>query len=226
MIVLLLFVLLVPTGYLLGAVPWGLVIGKLVKSVDVRQYGSGNVGATNVLRTVGVKAGVLVLILDLGKGALMVVVAQLIGDAANLEGTYKHSLEAACAIATLVGHNWSIFIAFRGGRGTATGLGALFFLAPWAGLVAACVGVSIIALGRYVSLGSIIGAVTGGTTVLVMALLGFYPLSYGVYGVLGLIIVVSQHSSNIRRLLNRTEHRLGQPASPIESVGDTDNKGG
>jgi glycerol-3-phosphate acyltransferase PlsY len=223
-IVLLLFALLVPTGYLLGAVPLGLVIGRLVKGVDVRQYGSGNVGATNVLRTVGVKAAALVLVLDLGKGALMVVVAHLIGAAANLEGTYQNSLEVACAIAALVGHNWSIFIAFRGGRGTATGLGALFLLAPWAGLVAACVGVSIIALGRYVSLGSITGAVVGGTTVLVMALLGFYPLAYGVYGVLGLIIVVFQHISNIRRLLDGTELRLGQPASPIGSVGNTDNK--
>ncbi|MCI0813228.1 MAG: glycerol-3-phosphate acyltransferase, partial [Chloroflexi bacterium] len=140
---------MVPIGYLLGSLPFGLIIAWMAKRVDVRDYGSGKTGMTNVLRTVGVKAAALSMALDMGKSILAVILARVLFD--------DRGAEVAAAVAALIGHNWPVYVGFRGGRGTASGLGGLFILSPWAGLVAALVGVTTIATTRWVSLGSILG---------------------------------------------------------------------
>ena len=196
---------LVPASYLLGAVPWGLLVGKALKRVDVREYGSGRIGMSNVLRTVGVRGAILVVAGDVGKGVLPIVVTRLLTKEAP-------SLEAAVALAVLVGHNWSVFIRFHGGRGILTGLGTLLPLVPWAGAAAAVVGPIVIALTRYVSLGSLVGMATAVAVAIVLASLGQIPVAYLVYTVAGGGMILFQHRDNVVGLVLGTERRLGQRA--------------
>lgn len=213
------YLVMIPVGYLLGALPFGLILGKLFKGVDVREYGSGKTGMTNVLRTAGVPAALLSLALDMGKAILAVLLARIFFD---LPG-----VDAAAAIAALVGHNWPVFVGFRGGRGTAPGWGALIILSPLAGLVATLIGLSAVALSRYVSLGSILGTLSGIITLIVLAALGlviygssdsfwFAPVEYIWFAVIGAALVIGLHKDNIRRLVSGTERKIGQPALPTD----------
>ncbi|MDP6513225.1 MAG: glycerol-3-phosphate 1-O-acyltransferase PlsY [SAR202 cluster bacterium] len=198
------YLILVPIAYLLGSVPFGLIAGKIAGNMDIREHGSGNIGMTNVQRTVGTPAAALVLLLDMGKAALAVVVARIFFDSTGVE--------AAAALAVVFGHNWPIFIRFRGGKGTASGWGGLIALSPIAGLVAMLVGVPLIAVTRYVSLGSVSAAVLGCLSLIIMSTLGHLPLSYIWFGAIGSVLVVVRHRENIQRLLSGTERKLGQRA--------------
>lgn len=193
---------MVPVAYLLGSLPFGLILGKLVKGVDVRDYGSGKTGMTNVLRTVGVKAAALALILDMGKSVLAVALTRIFFDSAGAD--------AAAALAALAGHNWPIFVGFRGGRGTAPGWGGLIILSPIAGLVATLVGVPIIGFSRYVSLGSILGTASGVVALIILAITGHAPVEYIWYGVIGAAVVIGLHKDNIQRLIKGEERKIGQ----------------
>ena len=208
-----LFLLLIPGAYLLGAVPWGLLIGKWSRGVDVRSTGSGNIGSSNVLRSIGVRQAVLVLILDVAKGAVAVLAARALADAADLSSLETSYLEMSAALSALVGHNWPIYLKFRGGRGVATGLGSLLALFPLGGIVALVIGVSLMRITRYISLGSIIGVPLGGLSLVLFGFLGEFSAVYGIYGGAAAAIIVGRHRANIVRLLAGTESRLGQPAA-------------
>lgn len=199
------YIVWIAIGYLVGSVPFGLIAGKLLKQVDVRDYGSGKTGMTNVLRTVGPKAAAAVLILDMGKAVATIAVARYLFDVST-------GVEASVALAALIGHNWPVFVGFRGGRGTATGWGGLFILSPIAGLIATVIGLPAVALTRYVSLGSLIGATIGGVALAIMALARVEPIEYVLYGVVGSIIVVFRHKDNIGRLIRGEERKIGQKA--------------
>jgi glycerol-3-phosphate acyltransferase PlsY len=198
------YLILVPIAYILGSVPFGLIAGKLAKNVDIREHGSGNTGMTNVQRTIGTPAAVIVLILDMGKAVVAVVVARVFFDSPGVE--------AAAALAVVFGHNWSMFMRFKGGKGTASGWGGLIILSPIAGLVATIVGIPILVLTRYVSLGSISAAVLGSLALIIMATLGYLPLAYIWFGAVGSVVVVVRHRENIQRLIQGTERKIGQPA--------------
>ena len=213
------YLVMIPLGYLLGALPFGVILGKLFGGVDVRDYGSGKTGMTNVLRTAGVPAALLSLALDMGKAILAVLLARIFFDSPGVD--------AAAAIAALVGHNWPVFIGFRGGRGTAPGWGALIILSPLAGLVATLIGLSAVALSRYVSLGSILGTLSGIITLIALALLGvvvegssdafwFAYTEYIWFAVIGAALVIGLHKDNIQRLINGTERKIGQSALPVD----------
>ena len=192
---------LVPIGYLIGSIPSGLLISKKLASLDVREYGSRKTGMANVLRTVGMKGAVLVVISDGAKGSLPVLTARLLTD--------NPVLEVSVALAILMGHNWSLFIGFRGGRGIIPGWAAITTLIPLAGM-AASVGVLVIAISRYISLGSLIGVcATIGTTV-ILYFGSELPLAYLLFTLGGGMLIIFQHRGNILRLLNGTERRLGQ----------------
>ena len=198
-------------GYLIGALPFGVLIGKAVVNVDVREHGSGAMGMTNVLRTVGKPAAAAVLALDIGKGVAAVIIAKWIFDSPGAE--------VAAALAALVGHNWPVFIGFRGGRGTASGWGALWVISPIAGFAATVIGLSLVAVTRYVSLGSIAAAALGSLVLIGLAIIGASvempvetPLVYCWYGAIGSALIVFRHRENIARLLNGTERKIGQPA--------------
>lgn len=194
-------VLLVILCCFLGAIPSALIIGKLVRGIDIRDYGSGNVGTTNALRTLGIGPSIVVFVLDFGKGTL----AALIG--LNLGGSMAAAV--ACSLAAVIGHNWPIYIRFRGGRGVATSLGAFIVMTPVVCITVITVGLILIAITRYVSLGSVVGAALSPILVLGSLWLGA-PFEPVVYAFIAAPIVLFRHRANIGRLLAGREHRLGQ----------------
>jgi acyl phosphate:glycerol-3-phosphate acyltransferase len=187
-------------AYLIGAIPVGYLVARAFGIGDIRDHGSGNIGATNVLRTAGKLPAVLTLVGDVVKGAAAVA----LGAAWSGEGR----VAAACALAALVGNCWSIFLGFRGGKGGATGLGAFLALVPWALLPAALVWLAVTTTFRYVSLAT----VTSAACVPLGALALGYPRPSVVACVLGAAIVVARHRDNLARLTAGTERRLGQRA--------------
>ena len=199
------YLILVPVCYLLGSIPFGLIAGKLYRSIDVRDFGSGSTGMTNVVRTVGVPVGALVLLLDMGKGVGAVALARYALGA-------PEAAQAAAALSAIAGHNWPVFIGFRGGRGTATGWGSLLMLWPIAGLVATIVGLALIAITRYVSLGSVTATLVGCAVLAVACLAGAAPMGLLWFAAIGCAFVVGRHRGNIERLLKGEERKLGQSA--------------
>jgi glycerol-3-phosphate acyltransferase PlsY len=197
------YLILVPVCYLLGSIPFGLIAGKLYRSIDVRDFGSGSTGMTNVVRTVGVPVGALVLLLDMGKGVGAVALARYALGA-------PEAAQAAAALSAIAGHNWPVFIGFRGGRGTATGWGSLLMLWPIAGLVATIVGLALIAITRYVSLGSVTATLVGCAVLAVACLAGAAPMGLLWFAAIGCAFVVGRHRGNIERLLKGEERKLGQ----------------
>jgi glycerol-3-phosphate acyltransferase PlsY len=198
--------LAIVAAYLIGAVPIGFLIGRAFGLGDIRRHGSGNIGATNVLRTLGKGPAILTLVGDVTKGWCAVLVASAIsgGDA---PGT------AAGAVAAVVGNCWSVFLGFRGGKGVATGLGALLRLVPWATAPAAVVWIALVMTFRYVSLASLAAAACIPLGVALFAALA-PGIGYGRADVLAslavAIIVIVRHGDNIARLRAGTERRLGQ----------------
>ena len=186
-------------AYLIGAIPIGWLVARAFGVGDIRRHGSGTIGATNVLRTLGWLPAVVTLLGDVLKGyAAVVLAARLTGGAPTAV--------AAAAVAAVAGNCWSVFLGFRGGKGVATGLGALLTLVPWATLAALPVFIVIVASFRYVSLGSLLGALC---VPLGAAVLG-YPLAYVLAALAVALIIVGRHHANIGRLLAGTESRLGQ----------------
>lgn len=190
----------VAVAYLIGSIPFSFLVARAFGVHDVRRVGSGNVGATNVLRNAGKMAGVLALLLDLGKGAAA---SALAGRLAPGDGV----LPAAAALAAVVGHMYPVWLRFQGGKGVATGLGAFAPLAPTAA-VAALVAFALVAPAtRYVSLGSVAGGVA--LAAVAFALRGPDPVA--IAAALTAALVVFRHRANLRRILGGTERRMGQP---------------
>jgi glycerol-3-phosphate acyltransferase PlsY len=186
-------------AYLVGAVPVGYLVGRAFGAGDIRRHGSGNIGATNVLRTLGRLPAILTLAGDVTKGAGAVALATAWSGG-------DPRVAAASAVAAIAGNCWSVFLGFRGGKGMATGLGAFLWLVPWATLPAALVWVGIAATFRYVSLASVMAA----ACVPLGALALRYPGSSAVACLVAAGIVVARHRDNIARLTAGTERRLGQ----------------
>ena len=194
--------LLVPAAYLLGSVQPGLLLVRLVTRRDVRELGSGKTGMTNVMRAAGKKAAALVFVLDVAKGVLPVLVAaEVSGDA---------WLEAATAVAVVLGHVFPVFAGFRGGRGVATGVGTASALLPWAGIAGIVVFVPAVLLTRYVSLGSIVGVATVFAGFVVAMVAYDLPTPHIVYALITGPLIIGMHRDNIVRLLRGAERRIGQ----------------
>ena len=215
------FIAVAIIGYLLGSIPFGLIVGKLAAKKDIRQVGSGKIGATNVLRTAGKKAALLVLILDLGKGALAVVTAGIIfaGEYLTVGDTgiwwMGSSAQVLAALAAIAGHTWPIFVKFKGGRGVATFLGGLIVLCPPAALFGGEVLIIGAGLTRYVSLGSIAGAVGAYAILVPLTLINGFPIEYLIYALIGAIFIIVMHRDNIARLLAGKERKLGEKAEGV-----------
>ncbi len=223
------FIVVVLIGYLLGSIPFGLLISKRSSKVDVRQYGSGKIGATNVLRAAGRKAAALVVTLDVSKGALAVVLAGLIiGRSYLVVGDFALGALVAqvlAALAAMAGHNWSIFLKFHGGRGVATFMGGLIALSP----VAAIFGGEIFIIGagltKFASLGSIAAAVSTYIILALLVIMNKFPIEYLVYALIGTIIIIVMHRDNIRRLLSGKERKLGEKAEKVDESPSTKTTG-
>lgn len=193
---------LIAGGYLLGSVPFGVVVAKALGSVDPRTAGSRNIGFTNVLRVGGKVAGSLTLLGDLGKGLLVGVVAQVV-----LEEEGWILLAAASPI---LGHVFPIFLQFRGGKGVATALGAVFGVAPLVGVILTFVWVAVVALWRYSSGGAI--AAFGLFPVVAAVLWSGWKFEIFACGVGGLVL--ARHKDNLIRIWNRTEPKIGASKAP------------
>jgi glycerol-3-phosphate acyltransferase PlsY len=194
-------VLAVLAGYLIGAVPSGVLIGRL-RGVDPRSSGSGRTGTTNALRTLGPRWAAAVAVLDVLKGVAAVLVGNLIIGPVPWAG-------ALAAVAAVVGHVRSIFIGFTGGRGAATGAGAMLVLAPIAILVAIPEFLILVWRTRLVSLGSVMAAVTVALVAAALYSVGWAGVEVVVAGALIGLVVVLAHTDNIQRLLAGTERRIG-----------------
>ncbi len=189
-------------SYFLGAIPFGYILFKMKSGGDIRKYGSGNIGATNMLRTGGKTMGILTMILDLGKGSLALIVPKMMGiDAFWL---------SLCGVMVVIGHIYPVFLLFRGGKGVATAAGVFIVVAPLPFLLSFAVFVSLIALTRFVSLGSIFSSVL---MPLFMYLFSFvrppFPAEILLMAVCIAFFIVIRHSSNIKNLINGKEKKLG-----------------
>jgi glycerol-3-phosphate acyltransferase PlsY len=188
--------------YLIGSIPIGFLVARAAGGFDIRGKGSGNIGATNVLRTLGPVPAVLTLLGDVAKGYVAVRVAEVIGP----EPTWG----AFGAVLAIVGNCWPIFLHFKGGKGVATALGAFLALTPKAILLAMVVWIVLTAAFRYVSLASILACVA---LALGAWLFGYTPM-YAVAAACAAALIVWRHHENVKRLLSGTERRLGERASP------------
>lgn len=194
------FVVMLFVSYLIGSIPFGLVVGKLFYHVDVRRHGSGNVGTTNVFRVLGTRAGVAVLILDMLKGYVPALVASLI---------FNPWFTIFIAAAPVVGHMYSIFLKGRGGKGIATGAAVVLALEPRAFVVIIAVWILLVLVTRYVSLASL----TATFLVPVLVIWWDDPLPYQIAAVLVTIVIFYAHRGNIGRLVRGKEHRVRLPWS-------------
>jgi glycerol-3-phosphate acyltransferase PlsY len=190
-------------AYLVGAIPIGYLVGRAFGIADIRRHGSGNIGATNLLRTAGRVPAVLTLVGDIAKGWTAVAVGALVAGS-------DPAITALSAVAAVIGNCWSIFLGFRGGKGVATGFGALLRLVPLATLPAAVVWLAVTIVFRYVSLGSLVAAICVPVATLLLAR---YPGAYVVAAAAVAAIVVGRHHENIARLLAGSERRLGSRAA-------------
>ncbi len=203
-------------GYMLGSIPFGLLVSKYLAKRDVRQYGSGKIGATNVLRTAGTKAAALVLVGDLMKGVLSVMAAGFIfGNDLLVVGNFGLGTLVAqvlAALAAVGGHNWSIFLGFKGGRGVATFFGGLAALCPPAAMIGGEALIVSVGLTRYASFGSLVGTVVAYLMLVPLTIIYRFPIEYLVYALIGGLIIVIMHKDNILRLVSGTERKIGQKA--------------
>ncbi len=193
-------------SYCIGGIPWGLVLVWAIKHVDVRDFGSGKTGATNVLRLLGWQGFVVALILDAMKGIGAVLLARYV--------TGSSWVEAVAGILAISGHCWSPYLGFRGGgRGMVTAMGAAFTMAPGLILLIPVFLIPVL-LTRYMSLGNVTASLSAPVVLLIGALLGWSPWAYFFFGTAGCALILINHSDNIQRLLAGTERKIGDKVTP------------
>ena len=189
-------VIIMLVAYLLGSIPFGYIFAKLFGKTDIREHGSGNIGATNVLRVMGWKLALPVFVLDLLKGFMAVFLAKIV-DSGSL-------LPLAAGILVMLGHSFPLFLGFKGGKAAATAIGVLLALSGWVTLALFAAAVLILAVTRYVSLASVVGSLL---VPIFFWLFGF-DLPHIIFGLAVAALVVFRHQANIKRLLSGTEPKL------------------
>ena len=191
------YLLFIVSAYLVGSIPFGYLFSRLFKGLDIREFGSHNIGASNVLRVVGPFPGFPTLVFDFGKGLLIVLVAKTCFPSFVL-------LPIITGVSAICGHIFSIFLKGRGGKGVATGFGVLVALAPLVSLLTFLVWLFVVLISRYISLGSLIGAFA--FPLLLWLKKAGVPLI--IFGILLFVLVVIRHKENIKRLIRGTEAKI------------------
>jgi acyl phosphate:glycerol-3-phosphate acyltransferase len=202
------WILSLSVAYLLGSIPFGYLLVLVFRKEDIRQTGSGNIGATNVARSGAKWLGLATLLLDLGKGYAAVAIARHLGTGAGIACVYD--LAVAAAVVAVVGHVFPVWLGFRGGKGVATALGVMLGLTPVSALGVFLVFLVVFLLTRYVSLASIVGALFYPVFGIYFAALRTPMVIFGFVFIAALVIV--KHHANIRRLMGGTESRFGSKA--------------
>jgi len=219
----LLLVIIVILSYLVGSIPNSIIISKMVRGIDIREHGSGNAGGTNVMRVLGWKYGVLVIFLDALKGAIAVVlIARLFYGPLPFENVSPFDdftlVQIIAGIAAVIGHVWTVFAGFKGGKGIATALGMLLMLITIDMLIAVGIFTLVVLISRYVSLGSIIAAISVPSTLFIRENLfhvdipGYSTLLPFVIGVT--LLVIYTHRKNLVRILNGNENKISFRKKP------------
>lgn len=193
-------------SYLIGSVNFSILISKAISGKDIRESGSGNAGATNMLRTHGKKMGVLTLLLDVLKGIVAIIIAMIVDK--NI-GADTEILSYIAGVCVILGHNFPIYFGFKGGKGVATSLGVVLMLDWKVGLIVAVCAIAIMAITRYVSLGSILG---GAAYIVVEIVKAIVTKNYNIVQLVCVVIIggllIARHHANIKRLLSGTENKL------------------
>jgi glycerol-3-phosphate acyltransferase PlsY len=206
-------------SYLLGSFPTGYLLTKGLTGLDIREQGSGSTGATNVLRTVGKWAAATVLVTDALKGAIALTLvyslAYIPSLAPHIPAAGQPWLATLAGLFALVGHSRSIWLQFKGGKSVATGIGILLVMSPVVALGTIAVFALTLALSRIVSLGSILSAIA----VTLLMLLLHEPLAYCLFGLLAGTFVIVRHRTNLQRIFNNTEPKIGQKLQPQPESG-------
>ncbi|HEY3990429.1 MAG TPA: glycerol-3-phosphate 1-O-acyltransferase PlsY [Acidobacteriaceae bacterium] len=196
-------------AYLLGSIPFGLILVRIFRKQDIREQGSGNIGATNVIRSGGKGLGAVTFLLDAAKGFVAVLLAWQIALHAHQTQLQAQNLAATAAICAILGHIYTVWLGFKGGKGVATGFGVFLGIAPLSALVALLAFILVFALSRYVSLASIVAALVFPLAALLRHHEPLTPFMIAAVVLLPLI-VIAKHHANIRRLLAGTEYRFGR----------------
>ncbi|MEX2226923.1 MAG: glycerol-3-phosphate 1-O-acyltransferase PlsY [Dehalococcoidia bacterium] len=208
-------------GYLIGSIPVGLIVGRVTRGIDVRDYGSGVTGATNVMRTSGMKAGVVVIVADIAKGIVPVYLGQGLARLADIGTTDDRAWVAAAAgFAAVCGHIWPVFANFRGGRAVASGYGAALAMNPLAALAMIPVAALVVGATRIMSVMSISMAPALAVVFIALATIDVSPWAYAAYATGAAALIVYKHRPNIERLLAGAEPKIGRGgdkrAHPVE----------
>lgn len=196
-------------AYLFGSIPFGYLLVRIVRKEDIREKGSGNIGATNVIRSGGKGLGAVTFLLDALKGYCAVLVCGIVVARSGLAPNTQQNAVALAALCAILGHIYTVWLRFKGGKGVATAFGVFIALAPWAALAALGLFVLVFAFSRYVSLGSILAAVAFPLFALLMPHPLRTPWATAVLFIVPLI-VIGKHHQNIGRLLSGTEYRFGK----------------
>lgn len=201
------YFIVVLVGYLVGSINSSIIVGRIIKNIDIRTMGSGNAGATNVLRTLGKGPAALVLLGDVLKGIIAVLLGRLItgNDTGAIIGGFF----------AVIGHNWPLYFNFKGGKGILTSAAVIFMLTPKIALAVVIFAVLVIALTRYVSLGSLLGAVL--YTVMIIVLDNKNPMLI-VFSILLSGLAIYRHKGNIKRLQDGTETKIGEKRKDMYNV--------
>jgi len=192
-------VLIITICYLLGSIPFGYIVGKLFKKVDIREFGSGNIGASNAFRILGPPLASLVLIGDIGKGIFSIYLVKYLNIDSSL-------ILAIAGLAVICGHDWSLFLGFKGGKGIATTFGVVFALSPIISILAVIVWGIVIISTRYASLSSICAIIS----IFVFTILFKQPYEYIGFSAIIIILGIFKHKENIKRLKLKKESKIGE----------------
>ena len=191
-------------AYLIGAIPTAVWYGKRFFKTDVRQHGSGNAGATNVFRILGKKAGIIVLLIDVFKGVVATSLPYFLLERNLISGIHLPFFQLGCGILAVIGHVYPIYVGFKGGKGVATMLGVMVALVPLVSLVCFLVFVAVVTFSKYVSLGSMLAAVSFPVAI---GILG-YPIIYLGFSIVSAAFIIYKHRTNIQRILAGSESRF------------------
>ena len=192
-------VLIIISCYLLGSIPFGYIVGKLFKKIDIRELGSGNIGAANVFRILGPSLASLVLIGDIGKGIFSIYLVRYL----NIDNLLILTI---AGLVVICGHDWSLFLGFKGGKGIATTFGVVFALNPTISILALIVWGVVVITTRYVSLASIFAVIS----IFIFTILFKQPYEYIIFGAIILVLGIFNHKENIKRLKSKKERKIGE----------------
>lgn len=198
-------------SYLAGSIPTSIIMSRLTRGIDIRDYGSGNAGATNAIRVLGWKIGIVVIIVDVGKGVLATLLISQIGrEQLDLVPLHHNLVQIIAGLSAVLGHIWTIFAGFKGGKGVGTAAGMLFSLYPLAGLICLLIFGTVLLTARYVSVASMTAAISLPIVSLILKHFFNYEISSALiyFSIFMAILIVFTHRSNIKRLLKGQESRI------------------